>query len=411
MQIRFRFVSLFVAFAVMAMMVCVAHGSGFALVEQSAKHIGHSLAGVAAETDDPSTMFFNPAALAGQEGMQIVAGAHAIIPSFEFSDDGSTPAGGGNGGDAGVSAIVPNLYYAQSLNDNLKLGLGVNVPFGLVTEYDSTWVGRYAAIKTDLQTLNINPALGLKLSEKLYAGLGLNAMYADAELTSAMPTPIGDRKVVMKGDDWGYGYNLGLSYLVQRGTSIGISYRSKVEQELDGSLSYSGLMPAEGVKADLELPASAWVGVRHAIGDWAAVMLGASWTEWSSFEELAVRNDAGELKSYTDESWEDTMRYSAGFNYYLDPKWELRCGLAYDETPIADMKNRTPRIPDADRIWLSGGFGYNLSEALSVDVGYTHIIIHDSRSDHVYDPTSGAKIEGDYEGDVDILSLQVNWKI
>jgi len=409
MEIRFRVLS--VLLVALLLSVSAVYGSGFALVEQSAKHIGHSLAGVAAETDDPSTMFYNPAAIAAQEGQEIVVGAHAIVPSFEFSNEASTPVGGGNGGDAGVTKLVPNLYYAQSISDKVGVGLGVNVPFGLVTEYDSTWVGRYAAIKTDLETININPAVALKLGEKIMAGVGISAMYADAELTSATPTPIGDTEVTMKGDDWGYGYNLGLTYILQRGTSIGVSYRSKVEQELDGDLDYSGLMPKEDVTADLELPASAAIGVRHSIGDWAAVMLGATWTEWSSFEELAVKNSAGQLRAYTDESWEDTMRYSIGLNYYLDPDWELRCGLAYDETPVADMKNRTPRIPDADRIWTSAGFGYKVCESCSIDFGYTHIMIHDAEVNHVYDPSTGATINGEYEGDVDIFSLQLNWKI
>ena len=95
----------------------------------------------------------------------------------------------------------------------------------------------------------------------------------------------------------------------------------------------------------------------------------------------------------------------------LDPDWELRCGLAYDETPVADMKNRTPRIPDADRIWTSAGFGYKVCESCSIDFGYTHIMIHDAEVNHVYDPSTGATINGEYEGDVDIFSLQLNWKI
>lgn len=410
MQIRLRFVSsilvLLLFFAASAL-----YGSGFALVEQSGDYIGNSLAGVAAETDDPSAMFFNPAAIAAQEEQEVVLGAHAIVPSFEFSNEASTPVGGGDGGDAGVTKLVPNFYYSRNVGEKIGLGLGVNVPFGLVTEYDSTWIGRYAAIKTDLETLNINPAIGIKLGEKLLAGAGVNAMYAEAELTRAMPTPVGDTEVKMTGDDWGYGYNLGLTYIVQRGTSVGVSYRSKVEQELEGNLDYGGVMPKEDVSADLELPASAAVGVRHSIGDWATVMLGATWTEWSSFDELAVKNKSGELRSYTDENWEDTMRYSLGLNYYIDPDWELRCGLAYDEGPIKDQKNRTPRIPDADRIWTSAGFGYQVYESLSLDFGYTHIMIHDADVDYVYDPSSGATINGEYKGDVDIFSLQLNWNI
>lgn len=407
-----RMLGLFASIVLVLVIASVgAFGAGFALVEQSAKGIGHAFAGAAADTEDPSAMYFNPANIAGMEGSEVVVGSHVVAPSFEFENEGSTPVGGGNGGDAGVTKVVPNFYYTQGLNQKMNVGLGLNVPFGLVTDYDSDWIGRYSAIRTELETLNINPSIAMMLTDNLYAGVGFNAMYAEAELTSAYATPMGDIETKMNGDDWGYGYNIGLTYLFDRGTRLGVGYRSQVDQELEGDLKYAGVMPKENVRADLDLPASVSMGLHRAIGDWASVMLGMTWTEWSSFEELAVYNDRGELRSYTDENWEDNMRYSLGFNYFLDPDWVLRCGVAYDETPVPDMKHRTARIPDADRIWTSAGVGYTFNESLSLDAGYTHLFIHDSDIAHRYDQQSGSKLEGEYTGDADTVSLQLNWKI
>jgi long-chain fatty acid transport protein len=160
-----------------------AQGAGFALIEQNASGLGNAYAGQAAVAEDASTIFFNPAGLTYVEGRQVVAAGHLIMPSAEFSDAGSTLAIRGDGGDAGVTAFVPNFYYAMDVTPDLKFGLGVNAPFGLTTEYDDTWAGQVQAIKSDLKTVNVNPALGWRVNDRLSLGFGLNWQYIEAELT------------------------------------------------------------------------------------------------------------------------------------------------------------------------------------------------------------------------------------
>ncbi|MBR9985812.1 MAG: outer membrane protein transport protein [Desulfosarcina sp.] len=141
-----------------------AAGSGFAIIEQSASSAGYAYAGVAAAAQDASTVFFNPAGMALQSDNQLQVGAHYIIPQAEFKNQGSTtalttPLTGGNGGDGGKPALVPNLFYMHSFSDQWKAGIGITAPYGLVTEYDNGWVGRYYALKSELATLNINPSV------------------------------------------------------------------------------------------------------------------------------------------------------------------------------------------------------------------------------------------------------------
>src|SRR5207249_3280501 len=136
--------------------VSQAHASAFALIEQSASGLGNSYAGAAAVADDASIIFYNPAGMSLlPAGMQVSAGLALINLSVKFSDSGSTaPAGiaslGGNGGDAGDLSAVPNVYFAMDVAPSWKFGVGVSVPFGLKTEYDSTWVGRFQGIKSDI---------------------------------------------------------------------------------------------------------------------------------------------------------------------------------------------------------------------------------------------------------------------
>jgi long-chain fatty acid transport protein len=186
-----------------------AQASGFSLIESNADGQGSACAGSAAVAENASTLFFNPAGMTRLPGRQLVASLHAIDVSVRFDDGNPATA---DGGDAGGLSLVPNLYYAMPITASLWFGLGINVPFGLKTEYDPNWVGKVQGIKSEMKTVNINPAVAWRLNDKLSLGLGLNAMYIEAELTSFVPAPAGT--LTIRGDDWGYGYNAGLLYEV-----------------------------------------------------------------------------------------------------------------------------------------------------------------------------------------------------
>lgn len=405
--------------------------SGFAIIEQSARGIGHAYAGATADTEDPAAVFFNPAGLSGIKQPVVSAGAHAILPSFEFENKGSSypllanmPVTGNNGGDGGVNAYVPNLYYAAPGSESLVFGIGIHAPYGLETEYDKNWVGRYHAIKTRLMTLDINPSVAWKVNDAISLGAGLSAQYAEAELTSAVDfgTILGvapqmlDGNASVEGDDWAYGYNLGLTVQPCPKTTIGLSYRSSIKHELEGDATFTVPTPAQAVqamgmfvdttgKADLQLPPVAGAGLVHQLNEKLALRADVAWTGWSKFEELRVRYSSSQPDSVTDESWDDTMRYAVGINYTMNSEWILRFGAAYDESPVPDAQHRTPRIPDTDRTWLSCGIGYTVSDNIQVDIGYTHLFFNDSDVDVI--TGSGDRLVGSYSGEADIISAQI----
>src|SRR5882672_1710669 len=196
-----------------------AHASAFALIEQSATGLGNSYAGGAAAAEDASTIFYNPAGMSLLPGgMQVSAGLALINLSAKFSNSSSTaPAGiaslGGNGGDAGDLSAVPNVYFAMDVAPNWKAGVGVSVPFGLKTEYDPTWMGRFQAIKSDISTLNVNPSVSYKLDDKMSFGFGLNYQQIDAELSRAVVIGANTETVAtVKGKDTSWGFNVGAMF-------------------------------------------------------------------------------------------------------------------------------------------------------------------------------------------------------
>jgi long-chain fatty acid transport protein len=386
-----------------------ATASGFALIEQSASGLGNAYAGGAASAEDASTVFFNPAGMSNVKGSQFVAALHAIKPSAKFSNNGSFAAlGTDNGGDAGSLALVPNFYYVADINEQWKYGVGVNSPFGLKTEYTSTWVGRNLAIKSDLMTLNINPSVSYKMSDMVSLGFGIDAQYASAELTKAGGA-LGEVKVT--GNDWAYGWNIGTLIQVNQELRIGASYRSSIKHTLKGDVSFSSAPAYNGAgSADLEVPASFSLSFVDAISPQWDVMGDITWTQWSSFKNLDVIRTSGTTfpgeptpLSHTPENWTDTYRYSLGASHRYNDTWKVRIGVAYDRAPVSDI-DRTPRIPDNDRTWLALGGQYRISAASMLDFGYAHLYVKESTLDQTVQP--GVKVIGNYQNSVDILSVQ-----
>ena len=335
---------------------------------------------------------------------------------------------GGNGGDGGSWAFIPNFYFARGVTDNLKLGLAVSPLFGLKTEYDKTWVGRYHAIKSELKTININPSIAFKANERLSLGFGVSAMYSRAELTNAVDinTLTGgafqnDALATVKGSDWGLGWNVGAIFQLTDATRLGLAYRSAIHQKLEGDVSFAGVpVPLSGLssfqKGDIEAsfvtPESVSVSMSHKLDNKWDVMGDIIWTRWSRFKELNVVRESGATVSRVPEHWHNVTRLGVGASYKYSDIMKLRAGIAYDESPISSSAYRTPRVPDSDRIWLSLGLNYELSPTSSFDIAYTYISFRDSKQDKVNDTSTLAlqdNLKGDYDNYANILSAQYKY--
>lgn len=392
--------------AALAMAGCanLVHAAGFALIEQNASGIGNAYAGQAAAATDASTIYFNPAGMTYLPERQLVLAGHLIKPKAEFSGSASlTIPGvndGGNGGDAGGLAFVPNAYFAMRLNPDVHLGLGLNAPFGLKTEYDPTWAGSTHAVKSHLKTINLNPSVAWKASKTLSLGAGLNVAYAEAILTNQAGAA-GQAKI--QGDDIGWGFNLGALWQATPATRVGLAYRSEIDLTLDGSATFSGNSMLNGpVTADVTFPDSASLSISHRVNDRWDVLADVTWTGWSDFDELRIVRASGATLSVTQENWGDSMRYSLGANYRYSDKWTLRGGVAYDKSPVPDAY-RTARIPDEDRLWMAFGAQYRLSPKMVLDFGYAHLFVKDASIDE----GTTVRLTGNYDASVDILSAQL----
>lgn len=420
--------------------------SGVAIIEQDVQGLGNAFSGGAAVADNAATIFFNPAGMTRLSGNEVKAATHVIVPTAEFDNEGSSvtaagggaPLTGGEGGDGGEVAVIPNAYYVHSLSENLKIGIGVSGLFGFTTDYDHDWVGRYHATESSLENKNINPSIAYRFNKNLSFGFGLNAQKSDLVMENAIdfgllgalagagtaPQSM-DGYVKLEADDWGYGYNFGFLVEPNENTRFGFSYRSKIDIEYEGDADFAVPAGMEAVAAafgltntditgEISFPASASLSFFHRFNERWDVMADVSWTDWSQFKEIRIEFENGAADGVTTLEWEDTMRYSVGVNYHPSEQWVYRAGIAMDQTPIPSDERRTPRIPGADRLWITFGTGYQYSENLSFDFGYAFLYIDDPTINKTEtapgqeDFTRG-NLVGEYDANVNILSFEVSY--
>ncbi len=392
-----------------------AAASGFALIEQSASGLGNAFAGGAASAEDASTIFFNPAGMSRLQGKQIAVAVNAIKPSAKFSDTGSAlPAPrplNGNGGDAGSLALVPNAYFSMEATPAMHVGLGINAPFGLQTQYDANWIGRFQAIKSKIETINLNPSVSYKLNDAVSIGAGLNYQRITGELTSAVNLVVAEGASSVTGSDAAWGFDLGAMFNVNPQTRVGVAYRSRIKYSMSGSVVFTGGVPAANGPITLAIttPDSFSVSAFHQLSDRWDIMGDASWTGWSVLQQLNVVRTTGTPILTVQENWRDTWRVSVGANYHYNDRWLARVGIAYDQAPVSDAF-RTARIPDADRTWLSVGGQCKPSKESALDFGYAHLFVNNANINDLQGATGGTPAKGNlvgtYSNSVDILSAQ-----
>ena len=442
------------------------HAAGFGIIEQSITGLGSAFSSGSAGAGDGGTIYFNPAGMSFLDNKkEITLGAHIIDPNAKFKNEGSvhvTTAAltGSNESDAGPVALVPNFYYTRPLNDKWIFGFGMNAPFGLVTEYDDDWVGRYHALTSDLKTVNLNPSFSYKANDRLSIGFGVSAQYIKAKLSNAidyggicfigenitippatspelpagfcaannLESQLDDGEAEVTGDDWSLGYNFGLMWQASDKTRIGLAYRSRIKHKLEGEADFdtpsdpgtgdaraiaagNGLVDGD-VVAKVTLPDSLSIGFDHKVNNKLTVNGDLTWTNWSLLDELRVEFDTGADDNVTTLDWHDSNRYSLGLTYVQDNRWTWRAGIAYDEATQKGDENISVRVPDNDRLWLSVGFTYSPSKDMNVDFGYAHLFVDDvdiNKSLADTENLTRGQLTGEYSLDVNILSAQARW--
>lgn len=406
------------------------YATGFALDEATAVSLGTNSAGRATLTRDASTAFYNPAGMVHLEGTQTTNSLLYINVTTNFENRGSVLGGqalsGGDGGEAGGEALVPALFVTHELTNDLWFGFSLTSPFGLSSEYDSTWVGRYHAIKSELLTVNLNPAVAYRVNRNVSLGIGFNLQYARLTLSNAidMGSLLGvpqqlDGRVKLDGDSFGVGFNIGIMADLSETLRVGVTYRSSIEHDATfdadfgvpdgaGALTAAGLFLDTKADVALELPETLSLGVMYRVTPSVLLLSDVSWTRWSRFDRIFVDFENPAQPDLDEpQRWNNTLRLAAATQIDISEDWRLDLGVAFDESPVPDGLQR-PRLPVGDRWTLSAGLGYSPADWLSLDVGYIHAFNEKVTID-LQDQIAG-NLSGRVDSSANLIAVQLNMK-
>ncbi|WP_421200651.1 outer membrane protein transport protein [Aeromonas enteropelogenes] len=408
--------------ATIALATSQVHAAAFQLNEHSASGLGRAYAGEAAIADNAAVLARNPAAMTTFDKMAVSVSGTYIKPDVDVDGSIATPLGKVSASESGIapSAFVPASYFIQPLNDQWAWGIGLFSNYGLSTEYSKTFPAGAGAGDTELLTLNINPNIAYRINEQFSIGAGINAVYGAAELNRyagllgpALGQKSDTRIAHLKGDTWGFGWNVGTLYEINKDHRFALTYRSQVDMSFDGDFQglTSGNRTVDG-NLKLDLPAQAEFAGYHRLNQQFAVHYSINWTDWSAFQELKATSSqcAGGICLQKDEKFKDSTRYSIGGTWYINPAWEARLGFAYDNSPI-EPEYRSLSIPDSDRVWYSAGATYHINPDMSVDFGMAYL---DGKevdvSEGLRNHSDALRWKGSSHGNAFLASAQFNMK-
>jgi long-chain fatty acid transport protein len=379
----------------LAVFSSAATATGLQSWEQDAAGLGTAHAGSAASADTAAAQFYNPAGLSRLDGVQVSAGITGVRPRVEFDDKGSTGAslGIGDGGDAGRWLATVNASLGWRLNGDLSIGFGITSPFALDLDYEQdNWLGRMHAQRAELRTRNYNPAIAYRISERVAVGFGLNYQTIDLDFVNAASR--------LQGDDGSWGWNAGALFTLSPAMRVGISYRSAIEHDLEGSAN------GQATRARIDMPDTAILSVWQQVSDRWEAMGDLSYTRWDRLKNLNfVNRNTGVLVASEPFAYGNSWRLAWGAAYLLSDAVKLKFGIAYERSP-SGSPTRNAWAPDSDALRLSLGGQWRLGSG-RLDAGYSYHLAKDAKI--VQNRVVGGltnTLRGEYETGTHTLGIQ-----
>lgn len=445
-----KFNKLTLAAAITAAFASQAHAGGYQINEQSVSGQGYGHAGRSSNVHDATIVYGNPAGMSFLDRAQVTAGATYLNVNTDISnveasrtiDPGAlvgAPTGnqipigsipGGNDGNMVPGTAIPFAFYAQPVTDQLAFGFGVYAPFGSKTDYEDDFQGRYFGNYTEVTVVSAQPTVSYRFNEQLAVGVGVTYNQVEGELRRQVPSgpsydPATDIDARVDGKDEAWGYNLGVIYRPIPETTLGLTYRSKVDYELEGNYraiapdGTTALNPGTGTplqsnaNLDLTTPETVNFSLTQQMTDRLKLMFGASWVRWSHFDEIRVVNDQGGPITDEPQNYENAWAFATGGEYQLTPTLALRAGVTLDFTPSND-EDRSVRIPSDDRRIFSLGAGWSPTPDMTLDFAYSYLtergtFVEQDRND-LLQGAGGASYAADYKNEAHGFGAQLTYR-
>ncbi len=381
-----------------------------------------------AQIDDSSAVQQNPANLMDVPGTEFQVTPSIVYVSVDFESVTGQSAHTKN-----PWKIMPNGFASTQLWDGkVALGLGATVPYGVSAEWDETTgafvrptgVLRYQTpYFAELDTININPTVSVKLGEHVQVGAGFDAMWSEVTLKQFYPWFIfpgstgvePDGVLKANGQGWAFGGNVGLTWLIADRHRLAVTYRSPLTVHYDGDFNVSEITPtaaALGATARSDFstrigfPTIVAAGYGVQVSDTLRLEVDGEWLQFSRFDslDLSVGNNAFLLPTTKfPAKWKDTFTIGFGGDWRFATNWVLRAGYQFYQSPVPDA-TFTPTIPDADQNVITVGVGYKYKRS-SFEAAYGL----DFYNERVIRNDQNPAFNGDYQNKVHLFSVAYHY--
>ena len=369
-------------------------GAGFLIYEHGAAAMAMAGAFISV-ANNPSAIWHNPAGIAFLKGTQVSVGTTLISSTGKMTLTQWPYAQPQKTWDQDTQIFYPsNFYITQSVGQKITLGFGFCSPYGLGASWPKENQLRYLGYKDDMKTFFFNPTIGVKLTDNLSVGAGVSYVYSSVlfkliEYEDLGPYGTYDLQAELEGNGHSWSFNAGLLYRAEK-FSFGLNWRSGFDLDFKGDLTLdtspipSPLRPlfptTAGGNTTFKFPDILGVGVSATPTEKLLLSLDVHYILWSRFDQYTVTFDDPRLAPLvTPENWKDSFIFRLGGQYTISPKFCLRAGILYDQTP-QPVESMDPLLPDADRVAFTGGFGWTLAKNVVLDLTFHHEIFGDRTS-------------------------------
>lgn len=375
---------------IVPLIVCHAapsHAGGLYIQELADSHQGSANAGAQALGTDPSTIFHNPAALSQLPGRKLSIGGGVILGDVEFAPSSDTPVPGGDGGNQASPAPFIGTYYSHQLNDRWTLGAGFFSVSGAALDPSNSWTGRFQLEDIELLTVTSLFGVSYRINNQWSVGGGVGFTYGELDFSLAVPSPLGgEGGINLDGDDFEPVANLGIHYKPNDQLSLGLTWFSGFDLELDGSLETRNAPPSFSTETTLSFAEAVRAGFSYKATDKWTLLGSIGWENWSTLDNLYISAEQG--TAAVPRNWDDTYYASVGFRYQAREDLMLQAGIAYDTNPV-DATDRTADTAIDRQIRVSAGAEYQIRENMKLRGALTY-------ADYGKGTIRSSTLDGDY---------------
>lgn len=411
---------LYIILIILGVLPGITLAGGFQINEHGARAMG--LGGAfTAVANDASAIYWNSAGMTQLNGTNFLLGTALIAPNSSFR--GVSPA-------VDISRMKSEVFFpshlflTHSFSESFAAGVGITVPFGLGTEWNAGWIGRYLALRTKLEAFWVPVTFAFKPFDELSIGGGFIYSFADVLITrnNSQAPFAGDAYVKLEGNDhFAYGYTFSMMYKPLKELSIGASFRSEVEYEFEGTaittgaaqLQEIGALPSGDVTAKLITPMNIVGGIAVQVIPQLRLSADFQWIGWSSYDSLAVNFVDPEIDDISSPRlYKDTYIIRFGAQYNVSDEFALLGGVYFDKMPV-DPEYVSPTLPDSDRLGFSIGVDAKIFDNFGIQGSYLFIRASEltvTNSKEIY-TVGDSPFNGTYNSYANLLSLSLYYNL